>query len=498
MVTYNFVICAVFKNESHILSEWIQHYLLRGVEHIYLVNDFSTDDYSQILEGFSDVVTVFHNDIVTKEVGRQSQIYEKYFRPLLTTTKWMAILDLDEFLYSPSGAMHFGTILDTYDSVSQLKIDWLHFGSNGHTYQPTSVVSGFIKRDVFNNTAIYYSHKTIFKTDELIAFGIHSHQVRGTTSHLEYNEINKPILVINHYNLQSYDFYINVKCTRGDCDNWFESQRLERNDSLFRQLDKNDVIDLTLFEQNKDRVSFNKSIKHTDDVTLVITSCNREALLDKTLESFVKMNTYPVALTYIIDDSGVVGCNDYVVEKYKDVLNIRSIYNPVNLGQVQSIDKVYSYVRTKWIFHCEEDWQFLQPGFIEKSMHVFAENPDEKIYTVWLRPHWCTSGHPIVRDNLNRGYYAMKKDFSYVDKGVTYTWGGITFNPGLRKTTDCLLVHPYSLRCEKSSHNGKTYVGEYTINKEYVQRGYYAMILADPEGHVNHIGWNAHIKREWD
>jgi hypothetical protein len=239
-------------------------------------------------------------------------------------------------------------------------------------------------------------------------------------------------------------------------------------------------------------------IPTTDDVTLVITSCNRAQLLDKTLESFVMKNTYPIKITYIIEDSGIQGCNDAVVLKYKDALNIVCIYNQQNLGQVESIDKVYSYVRTKWIFHCEEDWCFLQPSFIEKSMKVFNDNPDEKIYTVWLRPHHCTSGHPIEKDDLNRGYFPMKKDYSYIDKGVKYTWGGITFNPGLRKTEDCLIKHPYFLRCEKSVINGKQYVGEYVINKEYVDLGYYAMILSDPNGHVNHIGWGQHISRDWD
>ena len=92
----------------------------------------------------------------------------------------------------------------------------------------------------------------------------------------------------------------------------------------------------------------------------------------------------------------------------------------------------------------------------------------------------------------------MKKDFTYISKGITYIWGGITFNPGLRKTSDCLILHPYSCCCEKSKHNDEEYVGEYTINKEYLNLGYYSMILSDTDGHVKHIGWNNHIPRKWD
>ena len=92
----------------------------------------------------------------------------------------------------------------------------------------------------------------------------------------------------------------------------------------------------------------------------------------------------------------------------------------------------------------------------------------------------------------------MKKDYSYYDSGVKYTWGGITFNPGLRKTEDCWLYHPYMLKCDYITHNGKTFIGEYSINKKYVDAGFYACILDTPSGHVNHIGWNHHIKRDWE
>jgi hypothetical protein len=54
------------------------------------------------------------------------------------------------------------------------------------------------------------------------------------------------------------------------------------------------------------------------------------------------------------------------------------------------------------------------------------------------------------------------------------------------------------MKCEKSVKNGKEYIGEYTLNKKYADAGYYAVILDDPNGHVNHIGWNQHIVREWD
>ena len=49
-----FTIGAIFKNEAHIMKEWIEHYLYHGIEHIYLINDFSTDNFLEILQPFID------------------------------------------------------------------------------------------------------------------------------------------------------------------------------------------------------------------------------------------------------------------------------------------------------------------------------------------------------------------------------------------------------------------------------------------------------------
>jgi len=498
-IMYKFCVCAVFKNESHILEEWLMHYIHHGVEHFYLVNDNSNDNFETITNKYANYVTLFHNDIQTKNVGRQILIYDKYFRPILNESKWFAILDLDEFLYSPNN-VYLPNIIEKYNNYAQLRVNWLHFGSNEHLYQPQSVVEGFMKRAQVDSSKPYFSYKSIFQGNSLVNFGVHANNVNGPEIYLKYEDNNIPDFIINHYCIQSQDFFLKIKATRGDINNWFDHENLQRNLDYFKGYDINDIYDDRLYNQNKNIINHvkNNKIINIDEVTMVITSCNRAELLEKTLESFVKYNTYPIKETFIIDDSGIQGCNEKVLDKFNSLLNIKTIYNKQNMGQIQSIDKVYSYVTTKYIFHCEEDWEFLQPSFIEKSLNILNEPINEKIYTVWLRPHHCTSGHPIIHDNNNKGYYKMKPDFSYRDKGDIYTWCGFTFNPGLRKTTNCLLFHPYSVKCEKSIKNGKEYVGEYTLNKKYADAGFYAVILDDPKGHVNHIGWGQHIKREWD
>lgn len=247
---YNVIICSVFKNESHILDEWIKHYLCRGVDHIYLVNDFSTDNYLPILEKYKDHITCYNNDIVTRDVGRQIMIYEKYFRPILSNSKWVSIIDLDEFLYSPA-EKSFKDILEKYKDYSQIRIDWLHFGSSGHIQQPDSVVKNFTRRSILDKTKSYYSYKNIFRSEALLSFNVHLNTVSGQTCMIDYIEGEMVDLVINHYPIQSLDFFMKVKAIRGDVNNWFDNEGLKRDRAYFDRYDINNIEDLRLYNQNK-------------------------------------------------------------------------------------------------------------------------------------------------------------------------------------------------------------------------------------------------------
>jgi hypothetical protein len=90
----------------------------------------------------------------------------------------------------------------------------------------------------------------------------------------------------------------------------------------------------------------------------------------------------------------------------------------------------------------------------------------------------------------------MHPNFSYVSKGNRYTWCGVTFNPGLRKTEDIYLFHPFTNNCKLTIINEKIVPceGEYTINSIYRDCGFRAYILSDPTGHVKHIGYDNHIE----
>ena len=203
-------------------------------------------------------------------------------------------------------------------------------------------------------------------------------------------------------------------------------------------------------------------------VTCVLTSCGRFDLLEKTLWSFFRFNTYPIEKFIIIDDSGYVNAHA-IIKVMVDQLKIFQppefliLANEKNIGQVESINVAYSHVTTKYIFHMEDDWEFYASGFIEESLPILQDNP--WIITVWLRAHNDTNGHPVER--VHRLTFPLMT-LNYVDK-----WHGFTWNPSLRRRKDYKMIG-----------------GEAASGHHYMLKGFRAAITVKADGYVRHIGWD--------
>ena len=163
-----------------------------------------------------------------------------------------------------------------------------------------------------------------------------------------------------------------------------------------------------------------------DGVSLIITSCGRFDLLEETLDSFFKYNTYPIKKIIITEDSTEGNKLKKLVSKYENQ-NFQLIVNETRLGQLKSIDKAYKEVDTEYVFHCEDDWEFFREGFIEKSIELLKE--DEKILIVGGR----------AKEDYVEGFFFDESE-DYVSKSGErfYKVKGeiFTYNPGLRRKKD--------------------------------------------------------------
>ena len=90
---YKLVIVAIFKNEAIAMREWLHHYIKQGVEHFYMIDNGSTDDWGSQMEGFP--VTVYSDT----EKHKQTQHYNDYFlEEVKRNSEWVMVVDLDEFI----------------------------------------------------------------------------------------------------------------------------------------------------------------------------------------------------------------------------------------------------------------------------------------------------------------------------------------------------------------------------------------------------------------
>ncbi len=211
------------------------------------------------------------------------------------------------------------------------------------------------------------------------------------------------------------------------------------------------------------------------DVTFVLTSCNRFDLLKLTIESFVKYNTYPIAKYIFIEDSEKIKSLERVVNSFPELKGKTVLlHNPVNLGQLKSIDRAYSMVDTEYVFHCEEDWIFYRSGFIEDSISVLKHFP--KVINIWLRERTDTN-HCKVLDEFESYENHKLYRFDLEDKKEPFAF---TFNPTVKRMSDYKLIGGYSN------------IGmEDSISSFYEVQGYYAVIFE--RGYVKHEGWHRRV-----
>lgn len=227
------------------------------------------------------------------------------------------------------------------------------------------------------------------------------------------------------------------------------------------------------------------------DVSVVITSCGRTDLLSETFKTFYNFNTYPIKEIFVIEDSGMITSNIVQKEIIKDLVpkkHISIIVNNFNIGQVKSIDKIYKQIKTKYIFHSEDDWEYYNYHFVEKSKNILEiEEKKDNILQVYLRSHKdiinFVSFHwyEKLTNSNDETYYKIKSS-----SGI---WKGFSFNPGLKKMDDYFKISKYEAILKPSIHF------EASIGTYYFNHGYESVSL-EHWGYVKHLGWDDHVSQE--
>lgn len=203
----------MFKDEAGYLEEWLEHYLRRNVDHFYLINDQSSDDYQKTLDKYKKYITIFNVDEDFRQNGRQIYFYNKFFKKILAETEWIGVFDIDEYVWSPySHDLKKCINFLKENNIDYYRIPMVLFGSNNHISQPKEIVNSFTRRISFDKDYLRFVHKwwqykNIAKSDKIINFKIHDFETVPLCKKISQNnlDINKNLFRLNHYRLQSED-----------------------------------------------------------------------------------------------------------------------------------------------------------------------------------------------------------------------------------------------------------------------------------------------------
>jgi hypothetical protein len=249
-------VVAILKNEAPYVREWIEYYRLLGATKFYIYDNDSQDNVKKAISDYIDSGIVIYKYFRGKY--RQNIAYTDAINNYASKTRFMAVVDLDEFIVPIDDKL---TLIDVLKNIVRQKpyaagvtIPWLMYGSSHHKKRPQGlVIDNYLYRapdsfmlnvkTVFNpRLANGYNnpHYPIYKYG---AFSINEngHIIIGKYDN---NKSCKQIR-INHYFTRSEEEF-RVKVARGTADKY-----LRRSFDNFVQWDKNDIYDGIMLRYSK-------------------------------------------------------------------------------------------------------------------------------------------------------------------------------------------------------------------------------------------------------
>lgn len=206
------VICMV-KNESRAIEEWIDHYLWQGADHLFIIDNASTDDTVDRIDAKAAATGKITRLSRPKRHSHHTHLQDVFqSENIAARFKWVLPADADEFWYAPRG----GRIVDALarlDDFDLIYCNWATFGALKGDQHPASLRKDLVWRQPDLGPHKY--SKWVAKTDALGGgAAIRLHRIDGVSSERTVTET--ATLAVNHYITQSKSFWFDIKMTRGD------------------------------------------------------------------------------------------------------------------------------------------------------------------------------------------------------------------------------------------------------------------------------------------
>ena len=139
---HGLAIAVIAKDEKDDIAEWVLFHLLRGVRHIYIYDNGSTDGTLEITQKLSKhypvTVTPWVNFVTQLDVQRLA--YAHAITNFGADYRWIAFIDVDEFIF-PKKHSSLTEALKELEHLPSVAMPWHMFGTSGHTKRPEGLVT---------------------------------------------------------------------------------------------------------------------------------------------------------------------------------------------------------------------------------------------------------------------------------------------------------------------------------------------------------------------
>ena len=263
-IPYNLAIFSLFQHESKYLREWIEYHKLLGVEHFYLYNNLSNDNYHKVLAPYikRGEVTLVQWPYYDPDGAApyfwcemQKRAYENAMDKARGKYRWMAFIDTDEFLVP----MKHNTILDFlngYEAYGGVIVNWVIFGTSYvDTIGPGELMIDKLVMRALDSNQENNKVKSIVKPHRVEwwpsphwceyqpgYFAVDSNHSKAPVRS-QYNDARPMDLIrLHHYWYRDASFYWNVKVPRWRKTAW----QLTDKEFQWREYEGNKIWDPTI------------------------------------------------------------------------------------------------------------------------------------------------------------------------------------------------------------------------------------------------------------
>lgn len=244
-------ITTIQRNRGKWIVEWLAFHMMVGFNRFYVYAHKTDDGMTEKLVTLSR-----HYDIKVHLLDEQAQpqllAYQHAYNAYGSDVDWMAFIDGDEFLH-PTACLGMDQALSAFETqpLSALAVNWLCYGSSGHLQDP----NGLVIQDYPRHSRVDFLPNRHVKS---IVRGRQKLAVRAShvfdTEQGTFDSLLRPVSAgwmreqepvyehfrINHFAVQSYEFFRQTKQRMGAADG---NSLLVRPDAWFHEYDRNEVDD---------------------------------------------------------------------------------------------------------------------------------------------------------------------------------------------------------------------------------------------------------------